>query len=757
MTALLLLALSLPNTAFAETRLDKWQVGQVGSSTISGVVEVKLYGGIHGEELPLIRVKYGPEDKGTHLYLLDFGSNEIILSEKALEKAGASKKVKNKSHWKSLFRSEEKEVFKTGGKFEVAVVPRIDIAEGLTLHDVRVKVGAVDQDPLNMDALNVNAIAGIIGVGALPFATAALPSQGVVRFAPATDAAALLAQVGTPVPFTSVDSDIVKTGFGKEYHPPVFAVVDATISGQALKVGLSTASYGNFVAPSWKPGSEPSFPSADFLAYYVDGQVAGQPFGVPTWAVHTGFTLMPIPGFEGVIGQSVLRRFDIAVDPVNKQLALSPAKAQVRNPSLPGLIERKTEELKELDEKPAEEKEKQDEQAAKEERAKLLDARAKQYLVAWDSTRAIADLQEATTLDPTPCGRWLLMAKAQAAGGFFADAEKSATKGLDLYDAWVGLPKAERARIEKMSEEELKEVAVKSQDLDGCAEAAGVLAGTYYLQGRYADVAKLYDTHKDLDPLLHQVAGSALLRAGKVAEAGGPLRQAQMRAVTVGGQTGLAVKAASRFGLMKISLDAGDSEAALAIWKAEEPLLAGSQLALELYTNVIRAGQGDAQVVPALEALTRRLPDYAAVWAALAAESKARGLPGAADQAAKARALFDNELAFHGSNPGLLGAVAYFLATQADDAGARAMAAKALAIDPHEAYSHLALAFVEGRASNEEGCRKAHETALKFGGIELALTHAAMPPVTPKPEPPPAPAPEPPPVEEKGKKKGARK
>ena len=79
MRALALLALCLPAIALAGTPLDKYE-GSIGEVQIDGMVELPLYGGVYGDEIPYVLVNFGEEDEGAWLFRVKLGAPDVKVA-----------------------------------------------------------------------------------------------------------------------------------------------------------------------------------------------------------------------------------------------------------------------------------------------------------------------------------------------------------------------------------------------------------------------------------------------------------------------------------------------------------------------------------------------------------------------------------------------------------------------------------------------------------------------------------------------------
>jgi len=739
MTALLLLALSLPTTASAETRFDRF-LGHVGTVSVTGVVDVPLLSGPYGDEMPYVSVKFGKDDKDSHLFLVNLGADGIVLSPSVAEDLGLKVKEVDKKRWQAMgAKPEDKEkAVGLAGSISLAKLDELNIGDGIVITGSRVQVGPVPQTPIAGLIENpMKPIAGIIGTAGFPGAVAILPSEGVVRFAAADQSEQVLAKVGTAVPYTAVPSAIVKDAMGnKEYHPPLPGVVETTVGTATFKLTLSTAETVSILDRSFKPAGEPSVAIGDFDAYWVTPSIGGVALPL-TMAMNTNSSMAAWDGFNGTVGYNALRAMDIAVDGAHDKVALSPAKAQKRQSSLQDRIDMVNAKIQEMD-KPLEGKEaeeaakssEEDKKAADEEkgkkRAKLLVERGRYYAMDSKYDLAITDLKQAVALNPDPCEYAQYLGEVQFAAGDLQGAAENLAKSQVLYKRWTSLPEKERERIAKMKPEQKKEVATKEQDIDQCDEVAGEIATVDLALGKYDAAIELYTKEHDLHPLLPLAGGIAMIRTGRTADAQGPLRQGLNHAITRG-VGGIAYRFETRAALAHVFDVAGNQAAAAELWNKEASILYQDPLLVAMYVDIVRAQKGSEAVIPALTDLKKRLPDGFVAPAFLAAEMQAQGVAGAQAELDAAKKLCETELSYRPNDAGILGTEAYLLAWNKDYPGAKALAEKALAIEPSQPHALLALSIAEGKAGELAKARQDWDKAVAFGALNVGFSRLTPP------------------------------
>ena len=710
MRVFLLLALVFPLNATAGTRLDKW-TGGVKSLDMAGPVDVPLLSGRLGSAIPYIQVRFSEEDEVPYLFQIDLGSDRMVLSSSVAKDLGLKIKTHNKKPIASLGTDDGEEKYRLGGKWRTTHADEIILADGLVIKGVDFRVGGAElsEEQTNDDLLLVSPVAGVIGVGALPVAAAILPEKGVVRFVPADQGAQLLAEVGgDAIPFTSLDSEFIKHPLmGKLYFSPAKVVVNVDVSGQQLPMRLNTEDYGTLIDETWQPGDAAVIRHADYDIYYVDLKLGAQDLG-GTWAAHTNTNLLIRDGEHGILDYSLLRDYNLAVDYASSQLALAPAASLARQSSKSLFIEAWQKKIEKLQAEPPEDPDEAEGHAKKIAEAQMELGSLYRENGHYDKA---ADLMEvAVEVEPDLCEYWLNLSWSEYLAGEDEDAISAARKALDLYVGWAELPKEDREKIQKMKEDELKEVATKPQDLDACYSAAGVLAELELARDGYDTIHETYKLYDDLHPLLPKVEGLALIREGKLEQAEGPLRQAVKKAIV---NDHWWYRLSSRSGLAHVFLETDRPEQALAIWEQEANSYVGQYLGMNLYADIIEAMKGADAVRGALEEMNERYPDNPAVQTRLAIEWVHAGdLDKAKGYLLQAREKIEEEIAIQPEWSALRASLAYNLYWAGDLEGAAKTAHKALEEDSFQAFSHYVLALVAA-AQGDMALAKEHRMAME--------------------------------------------
>jgi tetratricopeptide (TPR) repeat protein len=684
-----LLVLSVSSPSLAKTHVDKW-LGGADKVEISDVVEVPLYLGPGGDELPYIEVKFGEKAEHSNIFRLDLGGSDLVMSCPEAKNEGLKVKTHNMNFWKSLGRKGDKKVPREGGKRQTVSMAEVDLAAGLVLKGVTMSCSGVGQNPLDpSDPLAM--VSGIIGVGALHLAAAVVPSKGVVRFAPADKADALLSGIGKAVPLSPVPSEFVNTGAGNEFHGPAAGAVAAKVGGTEVKLGISTSDLTGRLPSNALSADPPAFRVGDLDVVWAPATIGTETL-VPNWYLHANLYTMPATGIDGLIGHGVLRDYDLAVDPVAGRLAFARATPAERKQSLPLYLARLDASLKKMAEPPkdgATPTEEQEKAKAKGQ-AGILAERALVLERSGDFAGAIANLTESAKLNPDPCTTWKQLGQAYWQTGQNADATTSLQKALDLYTAWSSQPLKERTRISALKEDEQHSLGRIPQDLDACESVASELALIQLAQGDRKAVLQGEKKYLDLNPDLPLAAAVAELADGHLAEASG-LLHASINLATSRGERALGSHSLSLLGLAFTEAKGNDLAAAMATWEKANFVLAYDPAALHFYANTVKTARGDAATVKALETLGAHFPDSPAILTTLGVQYRGMGREADATRAfGAAMTLYDHSLALEPTVAANWGLRALHLALVGDSAGARASAEKALKLSPSDIYALLA-------------------------------------------------------------------
>lgn len=469
------------NLPRGKVKADKYEVnpGVVG---ISGVVEVPLYSDFRSESPSANLAVDFPGVDYSVVMPLTFGSAGITLSEGTIGLAGG--KIKEKS----------------GGK--VAVIPELRIGE-LVLTDVKVRVGA--------DSLGLLAFTDL--------ALAVLPSEGVVRFAPAADADTLLSAVGEASSYESVPTTQVKYMRTKRWIPADPVVVRGTVNGQEGPVFLGASSS---VSKGYTDG-DPLFVIGLDNYYITETSFTGVSVAAPMSAESNPVYL---PEYLGAsVPMSKLTGFDIALDPSTQRLAIKAVDSTSYVSTWEMELAKATADL---------------DQAKEGEDPKLSgphSALASMHMAHQDAEQAVKYAQLVVDEKPASCSSYTLLGSAQAAAGNHDTAQASFTKAGELYAEWADMDVEVR--------DELAEASVENPDLKdqiqthSCFDAWGSAAMSALETGDFETVDALYTEHHDLDASLAQAAALAYLAQERYADANAALVQMRLLSNAESAETAL--------------------------------------------------------------------------------------------------------------------------------------------------------------------------------------------------------------------------
>ncbi len=689
---LALMALSLP--AAAGTPLDRY-VG-VDTLQIPGTVEVPLLA-VPGADLrPCVEVRI---DDHPYVFALEPGHDLVVFGDNVV--SDLELEAKKRNH-KFLNLMGEDAAWRVGGELDIVSVDAMRIGD-LTIEGVQglnptpnTRIDAVASDAALSGSPGID---GVIGLGALEgLAWAILPSEGVVRFAPADQGGKLLGEVGgTAVEASASPSAIVKFGKQKELRSASPYLVPARFADKDVTAALAFYTQADLSTAVGFPDKAPVAGVGDIYRHWIEVGVKGGPT-VEAWVVGKGDYALAATvdearyPFDGVLGGNVLGRYDLAYDPAAHKLAFALVEGERKAEGGMSVVRDAAEQaLKAAIEKSKEDAD-QDDAASGDEGAdkpegdpgayarlaKVLDKQG-------HFDEAVENLQKVVAFDEDKCESWLNLGEMQRKAGKFADARASFTKAAELYESWYGLPDDQRIPYGKSLDLQEKggiEAAllgwtraevpedVKRQDAS-CQEAYGQIAALDLLEDRAGEVGAIYDAHMDLDPWLAVARGHAALALDDGQGAQEAYRQAILHETEplVEPRVGLAVRYAREGDIDK----AGELFA-----KAvdEDPDDLGARF---LWLDAVREQQGqDAALKLALEQMNA-MPGHAAPLIALVREARIAGDDKVMGKARKrAEKLLGEEARLHAAMVGPKGLEAIYRAEVGELDRAAALADEAL-------------------------------------------------------------------------------
>lgn len=447
-----------------------------GSVGIDGVVEVPLYSSYSADRPAPMVAALVPDSENPIFIALSVGQAGITLTEGTAGKAGAS--IKEKS----------------GGK--VAVVPELRIGE-LVLSNVKVRIGG-------QDSMGLTTFSGL--------ATAVLPSEGVVRFAPVDQADGLLSAVGAPVEYSANPTTQVKYQRKKIWVAGNPVVLQGTINGQEGPIYLDS---GAAVAKSYATETPVYTIGLDkhFATQVVFGDMELQLLSV--------YTSNP-PYLNEARGASVpaaeMASWNLAIDPSTQRIAIKP-QSETKYVSTWDI--ELAQALSDL------------ETAKLEEDADLSGAHsglAGMYMAKADSAKALEYATLVVDAKPESCTSHRLLGQAQAQAGQHTQAIATLSAAGELYQTWADMDLETR---DELAEAALENPELKKQiQTHSCFDVWGMAAQAALEIGDFEQVGTLYVEHHDLDASLAQAAAAAYLAQERYHDANAAL--VQMRLLSTG-------------------------------------------------------------------------------------------------------------------------------------------------------------------------------------------------------------------------------
>jgi tetratricopeptide (TPR) repeat protein len=492
-----------------------WGAEGAGSVEISGPVEVPLVSGPATKGNPGVWVTAKPDAEGFaagKLAVVDLAGGWTTITEGDAATYGAKVKHGRRVLWitphpgRKLLNSFEIDVWEK--TYDYAVIPELHVG-GVVLHDVRARVGS----------------SFTLGVATFEEVGAALlPSKGVVKFVPADQAEALLAEVGTPADAVRSPAKRWKEWGQTERGTGVSFAVAGSVGGREGQVRIRTDRNASVLTSddgTWtrKVDGVRSVATAPVVAGATVSEV---------WVSETG-TIASIDGSViAVLGYDALYSADIAVAPGLDKLAIKPITS-------PKLVDPRTPMLEyakakfERDEKTAAEK--PEEKATVEGYDPGLPGavgRETAYADALNKAgrlpEAVEHYRKAVAVAGDNCAPYHALGNALLATGNAAEAAPLFEKAGGLWDRWYAQDVDTRDLI--AAKKNPAGATFANPQPSSCHTAWGDAAEARLAMGDHAAVADLYSKHVDLDADLPLAYGLSLLAQGKTEAANGAIRQA---------------------------------------------------------------------------------------------------------------------------------------------------------------------------------------------------------------------------------------
>jgi cytochrome c-type biogenesis protein CcmH/NrfG len=646
----------------------------VESATAPGVVDVPLYAG-PGAEDPFFYVE-AMAGESPLLLRVATGHNQLRLTTAAATALGV------KIHGKEGAQTAEVDSLTLGGA---------------TLTDIDVNIAEIT-------ASGAVPVDGELGLPALSdLAWALLPSQGVLRLAPAATGLPAGATKFPTADFDALREEKVKVGSEKQRVPGAPIALPVSWSGTEVLAGWKVEEGHSWVAreveggftytmkgvekPTVKLPAAPTVQEGETPSEYRVVRVAGTDVATSVMRVGQG----PIWFFavNAAVGIDVAGHFDLVVNPAQHEASLTPVTATRLADYAPRMEARLKKAI---------------DVAGKEAETDVARADAKRAATVpyadWLHARGQFDAEVAVRKqiaegDPDVCTGWTYLGAAWLAAGHPAEAVDALTRADTLYAAWAPLPLEERRALEEDYAEAKKKQATWTGTVPqdhACHVAPGLIAEARLQQRDFAAVAALYPARLDLDPTLPRAAGIAALQSGDTERAQAAFRQAEKL-------DGPGSDAASRTGLFFAYQKANPQlaqeqlEAIRFAWQGQtDPVL------VRLYAEALRPS---GKAVQALQSALAADPSDAVLLTQLGLEQALAGDTGGASASfGDAEKRLKERLALAPQNGRSWAAYSHLLLAAGRVEEARTAADNAVRLSPEAGTAWLALAEVEAAAGD---------------------------------------------------------
>lgn len=688
-------------------------VGSVDNVVLAGTVSVPLVADPNSETLDaMVTVRVGEDTERS--YPVQLGGREavIVVPQSLVDEYELDKKSKKD---------------KLAGTIDYVDIDVLHIGE-LRLEGVRAMVqGSGTGGTIPSDEVR-------IGMGALPTVSyAILPSQGVVKFAPAAEGPALLSEVGG-APLAYSETPWGKAKFGKDKVLVPFRTLElpAKVGEVEVKMALEHGVHGSAISPEAGVALEGGINDGDAWYYWLDaGLGEAETSG---WFYRNSSLDRGSYTHQGVLGSDAVGTLDIAVDRSSMTLAVAPVAEPKRESIVDSIIERAEKDLEEglaeLDEAGSEEggEESSDDSSGEEGEAAPDPARsglhatlAGVYSQFNRVEDAVASYATAVELDGTSCTLLMSYGEAQLLSGDVDGAIASLGEASELYHAWWDHSLEERKEMKRLA----KKGDALTKDAEGnnadpkeapgaCHTADGLLAAAHLVKGDLEAVEQAYRAHLDLDSSLALIYGNAVLLEGEAERAHEPLRQA------------IRLEAGTQRPLPRVALgiayaSAGDHASASELFRRAAELDSDDPMAVSLWLDSLRRESGEAAALEQARAWAESRPDNTAAHLAWVQAAQAAGDAGQSAAAAEAAgAVFEAQVLRQPGDAALQATYARFLVSQGKLDSAQAAADKATELDPGLGLAWIAQADVASAKGDEAAAAGHLERA---GGV--ASSHPA--------------------------------
>jgi tetratricopeptide (TPR) repeat protein len=699
-----IIALLAPSTALAA----KYAGPPKGTLEADAIVDVPLYRGLgYDDPTYVVEATVGEE---TLLLRVDTGWSGVVISEKAAQRIGA--KIKGKED----------------DNVRLAVLPDVQLG-GAVLKGVKAVIGAPTPGPKGQLGSGRDGVIGLGLVGEGGFAI--LPSQGVLRIAPAGMGGELVAALGaTPTPYVEYGYDKVNLFKGESRYEiqPITHVVPVSWSGVTIPTAITTGSW-NFLArevtdqSDWysvrgyeKPATvtlppAPSRKYGDATIETRDVTIGGRTATVGLVRTGIGPHGVVVPVLAQV-GIDALYNMDVAADGAAKTIALKPAEA-VKLADYAPIKEAAL--RKKLEVTPVEGEDPPTEEDKTEARKNGLGPLAS--FLSWQgrTDEALQARTELVQLDGDKCNNWLDLGTLQLEAGQPEAAVASFLKADELYQPWSVRPLAERQELQ----EDYDEAKEKKEAWDGpvpqanaCHVAPGRLARAYLAVGEAEKALALYPSRLDLDIGLPERAGNAHLLLGDTEAAEAAYRQSLAMVPTAQGSA----RAGLFFALQRRDFELALSQVEKSFFSDNDSSGVDPEL-VRRYAEAVRQKQGAAASVKRLQGFVDQVPTSTTLRIQLAREQIAAGAAADAEtNLAYAEKRLNEYLAAAPRDPWAHAKLADLLLLRQKTDEARTHAVLATQVNPAYGYGWLVLSRVEAAAGDTAKTAEYRKRATVAGG-----------------------------------------
>ncbi|MEZ4318666.1 MAG: hypothetical protein R3F61_14225 [Myxococcota bacterium] len=506
--------LLLPQLAHA--RNAGWFLKGAPTVEIAGTVELPLYRGTIGDHRPMIAVDREVDGKKRSvLAVVDLGHSWTMLGRDLASELGIVPESSDLN----------------GEWAQFAEIDALTIGE-VTVRNLKVQVVAGDEL--------------VLGFGAIPsVAVAVLPSQGVVKIAPASEGKKLVEATGTPLPLYRQTKGKWVEGGQKVYGNGLSFAVDGSISGRDGHVMLRTAAPITQVTKGYRGLDERR--RNGVLHYRGRGRI-GDVEIAESWVQMDESLIDSSKDLVGAIGYDQLYMVDLAVSPTHSIAAVQKVTDLKYTPTVERVLE-----LAEARADAAGLK-REDERSVRPPRMELDDGKvdpkelegnpgdttvmALERSLAralWDAGRvdeAIPHFLNAAEAGGDRCApRMELGLKRLAWSGSMQEQDfivelirQPLREAGELWDRWEALDPDVRGKVRRY--EAVPEGTFKIEQERRCLTAWGTLMAAYVAQGNTAKSSEIYRDHYGKDPVVAFAQGISLLAQGQAKTAEIPIREA---------------------------------------------------------------------------------------------------------------------------------------------------------------------------------------------------------------------------------------